>query len=212
MDAADALIAVARELALAGHLPATSGNVSVRTGEDDDTIWLTASGRDKGRLVRDDLLRVDLATGTVVGTAGRAEGGRPSAETGLHLQRYRAVPETGAVLHVHDRPGTALTMHDPSPVLRLAGYELLKALNGIGTHDAVVELPVFDNTQDIDALAADVEAATAAGRIVHGYLIRGHGLYAWGRDLPEATRHLQALLFLLEVELDRRRMGWTPPA
>lgn len=210
MDAADALIAVARELATAGHLPATSGNLSVRTGDDDGTVWLTASGRHKGHLVRDDLLRVDLSDGSVRGTAGGAAGGRPSAETGLHLQRYRAVPETGAVLHVHDRAGTALTMADPAPVLRLAGFELLKALEGIHTHDTVLELPVFDNTQDIDALAAEVDVATADGRVTHGYLIRGHGLYAWGRDLPAASRHLEALLFLLDVELDRRRIGWTP--
>ncbi len=208
MDAADALIAVAARLAAAGNLPATSGNLSVRTGDPDGTIWLTRSGRDKGHLVRDDLLRVDVGTGEVIGTAGTAAWGKPSAETGLHLQRYRAVPSTGAVLHVHDPAGTALTMAAPGEeALVLEGYELLKALDGIATHATRVTLPVFPNTQDIEALATDVDAATRDGRVPHGYLIRGHGLYAWGDTLADASRHLDALLFLLGVELDRRRIA-----
>lgn len=197
MDAADALIATAHALAAAGHLPATSGNLSARASDTD--IWLTASGRHKGRLTHGDLLRVAIDGGTVV------EGlGRPSAETALHLQRYRAVPATGAVLHVHDRFGTALTMADGAGEIVLEGYELLKAIEGVRTHDARVVLPVFDNTQDIDALAAEVDVALDHGRGLHGYLIRGHGLYTWGPTVEVAGRHVEALLFLLEVEWMRR--------
>jgi methylthioribulose-1-phosphate dehydratase len=29
-------------------------------------------------------------------------------------------------------------------------------------------------------------------------LIAGHGLYAWGADLPQARRHVEILEFLLE--------------
>jgi len=39
-----------------------------------------------------------------------------------------------------------------------------------------------------------------------GYLIDGHGLYAWGRDMPEARRHLEAFEFLLGCELELRRL------
>ena len=31
-----------------------------------------------------------------------------------------------------------------------------------------------------------------------GYLIRRHGLYTWGKDLEEATRHIEVIEFLLE--------------
>ena len=40
-----------------------------------------------------------------------------------------------------------------------------------------------------------------------GYLIAGHGLYAWGRDIAEARRHLDAFEFMLGCELELRRMG-----
>jgi methylthioribulose-1-phosphate dehydratase len=31
-------------------------------------------------------------------------------------------------------------------------------------------------------------------------------MYTWGRDMPEARRHLEALEFLLGCELDLRRL------
>jgi methylthioribulose-1-phosphate dehydratase len=33
----------------------------------------------------------------------------------------------------------------------------------------------------------------------HGFLIRGCGLYTWGRDLDEARRHVESFEFLFEV-------------
>ncbi|MET1163044.1 MAG: class II aldolase/adducin family protein, partial [Pseudoxanthomonas sp.] len=39
------------------------------------------------------------------------------------------------------------------------------------------------------------------------YLIDGHGLYAWGRDMAEARRHLEAFEFLFHCELELRKLG-----
>jgi methylthioribulose-1-phosphate dehydratase len=50
-----------------------------------------------------------------------------------------------------------------------------------------------------------VEALFDAGPL-SGYLIAGHGLYAWGRDLAEARRHLEAFEFMLACELEPRRL------
>jgi methylthioribulose-1-phosphate dehydratase len=36
-----------------------------------------------------------------------------------------------------------------------------------------------------------------------GYLIAGHGLYTWGRDVEEAQRHLDAFEFLLTAEMTK---------
>ena len=49
----------------------------------------------------------------------------------------------------------------------------------------------------------------ASGKPLHGYLIDGHGIYAWGRDMPEARRHLEAFEFLLACELDLLRLRGT---
>lgn len=193
----DALILHTGELARLGQTPATSSNFSMRL--DADHAVITVSGRDKGRLVSEDFMVVDLD--------GRAVGSdhRPSAETGLHTQLYRRFPDLGCVLHTHSHNQTvASRLFARRGYLRLAGYELLKALAGNDTHDTAVELPVLPNSQDIPALAARVEQLLDAGP--HwGYLIEGHGLYAWGRDMTEARRHLDAFEFLLGCELHLQR-------
>src|SRR4051812_18738239 len=94
-DLAEEIIVNVRELALAGLTPATSSNFSRRLDERHAAI--TVSGRDKGRLVEDDIMVVDL-DGQAVGDARR-----PSAETLLHAQLYRRFAEIGCVLHTHSK-------------------------------------------------------------------------------------------------------------
>jgi methylthioribulose-1-phosphate dehydratase len=140
--------------------------------------------------------------------AGRAitPEARPSAETLLHCQLYRLFSAVGAVVHGHSIPGTVLSMLEPGPRLRFAGYELLKAFEGQSTHDATLDLPLFDNDQDIARLAAHVEPALHQGLSL-GYLIRGHGVYVWGPSMPVALARLEGLEFLLACELERRKLG-----
>jgi methylthioribulose-1-phosphate dehydratase len=68
-----------------------------------------------------------------------------------------------------------------------------------------LDLPVFANDQDIPRLAAAVEPVLAAGTPL-GYLIRGHGVYVWGPDMPMALARLEGLEFLLACELERRKL------
>jgi methylthioribulose-1-phosphate dehydratase len=58
---------------------------------------------------------------------------------------------------------------------------------------------VIDNDQDWERAAPGVERMLAEQPALHGFLIRGHGLYTWGRDLDEAQRHLEVLEFLIEL-------------
>ena len=193
------LIVNTAELARAGLTPATSSNFSMRL--DDRHAAITVSGRDKGRLTDGDFLVVDF-DGRPVATDKR-----PSAETLLHTQLYRRFPEIGCVLHTHSQHQTvASRFFAAQGHIRLEGYELLKAFRGNATHEMAIELPVLPNSQDIPALAAQVEALLDAGPL-WGYLIEGHGLYAWGVDMAEARRHLDAFEFLIACELDLRRLA-----
>jgi methylthioribulose-1-phosphate dehydratase len=189
----------AGSLAARGWAPATAGNFSARIDERHATI--TVSGRDKGQLTERDFLLLDLDGRIVDGH------GRPSAETPLHLQLYRQDAAIGAVLHTHSPNQTlAGRVLAHGGAIRFAGYELLKAFDGINTHEASVELPVLANTQDMDALAHAVDTRLAHGGPYYGYLIDGHGIYAWGCDLAIAMRHLQAFDFLLGCEMESRRL------
>jgi len=192
------IVTAARELAAQGWTPATSSNFSMRLDEAHAAI--TVSGLDKGRLTEDGVMVVDL-DGRPVATEQR-----PSAETVLHTRLYRRDADIGCVLHTHSLVQTvASRVFAPSGGVRLEGYELAKAIAGTTTHEAVIELPVLANSQDMPATAGQVEALLDAGPL-SGYLIAGHGLYAWGRDLAEAWRHLEAFEFMLACELELRRL------
>lgn len=189
-----ALVTACRWIGAQGWAPATGGNMSVR--ENDVRCWLSESGKDKGSLTADDFIPVDIATGSA------PPGRRPSAETGLHTLIYRLYPQAGAVLHVHTVNATVLSRLEKSPVLILQGYEMQKSLRGQSTHLENVCLPLFDNDQNIDALARRIAEAEYPPQ--YGFLLRGHGLTCWGRDVAEARRHLEGLEFLFECELRLR--------
>jgi methylthioribulose-1-phosphate dehydratase len=196
---ADAIADAARELSTLGWTPATSSNFSMRV--DTDHAAITISGRHKGRLGRDDIMLIDL-NGHAVGTDAR-----PSAETALHTQIYRRWPEMNVVLHTHSRTqSVASRLFAAEGSVRLQGWELQKAITGYHTHESVLEIPVFPNTQHMPELVARVDAWLDAGKPLHAYLIDGHGIYTWGRDMAETQRHLEALEFLLGCELDLKKL------
>ena len=187
------LIAAGRDFARRGWVPATSGNLSCRL--DARTMVVTLSGRDKGALAPEDFVAIDIAAPPPVGV---------SAEAPLHALMYRRDPAIGAVLHVHSPTATLASLEfEAAGAVALEGYEMLKALAGVRTHATRIEVPVFANDQDIPALAARVEPRLAPG--LWGYLIAGHGLYAWGKDVAEARRHVEAFDFLLACERERTR-------
>ena len=193
------IITNVRELAQLGWTPATSSNFSERL--DDRHAAITVSGRDKGKLTEADIMVVDF-DGKAIGSEHR-----PSAETLLHTQLYRRFADIGCILHTHSQNQTvASRLFAADGHVRLADYELLKAFRGNETHDTTLDLPVLPNSQHMPTLAAQVETLLDAGPM-WGYLIDGHGLYAWGRDMADARRHLDAFEFLLGCELDLRRLS-----
>ncbi|MFC5568672.1 methylthioribulose 1-phosphate dehydratase [Lysobacter yangpyeongensis] len=192
------IIVNVRELSARGWTPATSSNFSQRI--DAHHVAITVSGRDKGKLTESDIMVVDV-DGRPVATELKS-----SAETLLHTQLYKRFPDIGCVLHTHSHNQTvASRLYAGMGHVHLEGYELLKAFSGNTTHDTEIDVPVFANTQDMHTLAAQVDALLDR-QPLWGYLIDGHGLYAWGRDMAEARRHLEAFEFLLGCELDLRRL------
>lgn len=191
--AAQALCDYGRILYSRGWSPATSSNYSVRLNE--QCCALTSSGKHKGELTPADIL--------VVNWKGHAlTPGKPSAETLLHTQLYQRDPAIGAVLHTHSPLAVVLSQIWPHNQLQLSGWELQKAFAGETTHEDTLSFPLFANDQDIARLAAEVEQHMNNEGQGHAYLIRGHGVYTWGKDLAECFRHLEALENLLGYQLE----------
>ena len=187
---AKALCGAMGEIHRRGWCDGTGGNFSCVLEADPIRLLMAPSGVHKGSVAPIDLIQVNREGHVVLGN------GKASAETALHLEIVKTCG-AGAVLHTHSQAGTLLSQWAcRQGRLELSGLEMLKGLDGIKTHDCSVDVPVLANNQNLSELSA--QARPLLRDAPHGLLIAGHGLYAWGRNLGSAMRHLEILEFLLE--------------
>ena len=192
---------IARRLAEAGRrfdargwVLGTSGNFSAVITRDPLRLAITASGAWKGDLTAADILEMDADS-----NAAQAGSPRPSAEARLHLEIVR-VRGAGAVLHTHSLWSTLLSdRHAAAGGLAIEGYEMLKGLEGVATHEHREWIPIIENDQDMVRLAGRVRDTLAGHPKCHALLLRRHGLYTWGETLSQAVRHVEIVEFLLEA-------------
>ena len=203
------LAELARSAYLRGWALGTSGNFSAVAALEPLRLLITPSGVDKGAVRGEHIVEVN-AGGRMVGGPGAAGGGKPSAETSLHLAIVRA-RGARAISHTHSVWSTLVS--DAAAAaggLAIEGYEMLKGLQGVTTHAHREWLPLIENSQDWAAEVPRVEDLLRRHPESHGLLIRRHGLYTWGRDLDELKRHVEVLEFLLEVVGRRGEAGGQP--
>jgi len=199
-DAAEELVRLGTDFHRRGWMLGTSGNLSAVLSRDPLRLAITASSIDKGRMNTGQILEID-AEGKIIRNAA----GRPSAETLLHLEVVRSTG-AAAVMHTHSVWTTVLSdYHFADGGFAIQGYEMLKGLENIQTHEHREWIPVFENTQDMAALASQVREFVKSRPEIHGLLVRRHGMYTWGKDLASAARHVEILEFLLEA-VGRRKM------
>ncbi|OGH00505.1 MAG: methylthioribulose-1-phosphate dehydratase [Candidatus Lambdaproteobacteria bacterium RIFOXYD1_FULL_56_27] len=199
-----ALAQLVRSLNQGGHNPATSGNYSLRSQARPGFCLVSESGVDKALFKEENLLWVDQRTGGLEPSLA-AQGKKPSDETLVHLGIYK-VTGANCILHSHLLESLLFAeLHPKTEVIWLEGLELLKGFAGVKTHEAKIPLFCFENTQDIGALSARIEADLVAAPQTYGLLLRGHGLYVWGNSVKEAKRHLEVFeyLFRYYVHLNR---------
>jgi methylthioribulose-1-phosphate dehydratase len=171
----------------------TSGNFSAVVSREPLRLAITSTGLDKGGLTAAQFLEMDEEANVISGD------GRPSAEALLHLAIVTGV-NAGAVLHTHSVWSTVLSgTHAAQGGIALEGFEMLKGLEGVRTHKHREWLPILENSQDMVELAGRVSKVLDESPGIHGFLLKEHGLYTWGKSLHEAKRHVEILEFLMEV-------------
>jgi methylthioribulose-1-phosphate dehydratase len=196
---ATALADLGQRLYARGWALGTSGNFSAVVSRRPLRLAITASGLDKRTLRASDILTVDVE--------GKALGrrGRPSAETLLHLTIAR-LRGAGAVVHTHSVHSTVLSdVHGEAGGFHIHGYEMLKGLSGVTSHEHREWIPILENDQDMPRLAGVLERTLATRPAAHAVLLRRHGMYTWGETLAEAERHTEILEFLFETLVRRSR-------
>lgn len=183
-----------REFYRRGWALGTSGNFSMLLARKPLRLCMTAAGNEKSTLDETNFLELDDDAEILQGF------GTPSDEKLLHLTIYRLRPRARCILYSHSVRGTVLS--DENYVegsLRFHGFEILKGLSGVTTHDHTEVVPIVENSQDQLALSHVIGNVLHENADVHGILIRKHGLFAWGETVAEARRHVEILEFLFEV-------------
>lgn len=193
-EIASGLAVVAKAFHARGWLLGTSGNLSAVVQREPLRLAMSPSGVDKGELRPEQLLSIDENARIV-----SAHNGKPSDESLLHLRIVKD-RSAGAVLHTHSVWNTILSdFYATEGGVTIEGYEMLKGLQGVRTHEHTEFLPIIENSQDMPVLAELVGQTLDKHREAHGFLLRRHGLYSWGNSLAEAKRHIEILEFLLET-------------
>ena len=194
-----ALADLGQRLYARGWVLGTSGNFSEVVSRRPLRLAITASGLNKRTLRPSDILTVD-GNGK---TATRR--GRPSAETLLHVTIARLCG-AGAVVHTHSIHSTVLSdVHADAGGFHIQGYEMLKGLAGVSSHEHREWIPILENDQDMPRLAAVLERTLLDQPAAHAVLLRRHGMYTWGETLDDAERHVEILEFLFETLVRRSR-------
>jgi len=197
------LASIAGEFHLHGWLMGTSGNLSAVVNRDPLHLAMSPSGVDKGELSHAQILMIDEHAQIIVideqGPAVSDQPAKPSDESPLHV-RIAKERGAGAVLHTHSIWNTILSdLYAADGGVAIEGYEMLKGLQGVSTHLHREWLPIIENSQDMSTLANSISEVLKQHEHAHGFLLRRHGLYSWGKDLAQAKRHVEILEFLLEA-------------
>jgi methylthioribulose-1-phosphate dehydratase len=200
---AQRLVEIGQRFDARGWVLGTSGNFSVVLKREPLRLAITASGAAKGVLTAAQVLEIDAA-----GRSARSTKSRPSAEARLHVEIVN-VRGAGAVLHTHSMWSTLLSdRHAGAGGLAIEGYEMLKGLEGVTTHEHSEWIPVLDNDQDLTRLAGSVRETLQRHPASHAFLLRRHGMYTWGETLSQAVRHVEIVEFLLEAVARTEEVAW----
>ena len=183
-----------REFYDRGWALGTSGNFSILLARKPLRLCITSAGNEKATLDETNFLELDDDAEILQGF------GRPSDESLLHLTIYRLRPRARCILYTHSVWGTILSdLMYVDGAITLHGYEVLKGLSGVETHDHTEVVPIIENSQDQIAQSHVLQNVLLEAGDIHGIYIRRHGLFAWGETVAEARRHGEIFEHLFEV-------------
>lgn len=180
MDTKKKLCKIGEKMKEAGLVAACDGNISFRNPN--GTIVITPSGLPKGELKPSQLLVMDISGKIIKGE------GKPSSETPLHLEIYKARPDVNAIIHAHPIVATAVTVAGltfPSTIVTEGAIVLGKSV-------PTVPYAAPGSTELGKACAEYAKK-------VNVFLMERHGATALGKDLKEALYRMETLEAVAKV-------------
>ena len=201
-DPRPALIEASRQFYQLGWMAGTAGNLSARV--EDGSFWITASGKQKGKLSEDDFVRVSPA-GELLETPKPEN--KPSAETSIHRAIYSGFPDAIACYHVHSVEAKLVTNFVDGNKLPLPPIEMLKGFGIWEEHPRVV-MPVFENYLEVPKIADEILSRFHKDPPdVPALLIRNHGVTVWGKSASQAENYIELAEYIFRYIVAARQVG-----
>lgn len=201
-DPRQSLIYASRQFHQLGWMAGTAGNLSAKMP--DNSFWITASGKQKGKLVTEDFVRISL-TGEILENPDPKN--KPSAETSIHQAIYSLFPEANACYHVHSVEAKLVSNFIDHEQLPLPPIEMLKGL-GIWQENPKVYLPVFENYLEVPRISEDIiQRFKQASPDVPALLIRNHGVTVWATSPEAAENHIELVEYIFRYIVAARQAG-----
>ncbi len=185
-----------------GWASGTGGGISIRR---DNQIYMAPSGVQKERLSIEDVFVLDLE-GDVLQPAKnlslKVSECKPLFMHAFHLRN------AGAVLHSHSLNAMAVTwLYDTH--FRISNHEMQKGIEGTGAFDTL-EVPIIPNTPKEHQLSDAIEQAIRENPKTQAVLVRGHGVYVWGKDWVQAKTQAECYDYLFEAAVKLKQLGLDP--
>jgi methylthioribulose-1-phosphate dehydratase len=175
-----------------GWMMGTAGNLSAKISS--ESFWITASAQNKGALTPQQFLRLHT-NGKILERPISSL--NPSAETSIHIAAYDLFPSIHACLHVHMLESNWVC--DDQPKTDLITLPNLEMLKGLGWKQGSAKILVTENHTDVPQIAQDMRSFYTQNHnqfIVPGFLIRGHGITAWGNSITQARNRIELFSYI----------------
>ncbi|MCA9951092.1 MAG: class II aldolase/adducin family protein, partial [Anaerolineales bacterium] len=165
----------------------SGGNLSIK--DDNDDIWITPSGIDKGKLTPKDMMCVK-ADGTIEGPH------KPSSEFPFHRAIYHLRPDMNAIVHAHPPALVAFSI-----VRQIPDTHIIPQANRVcgPVGYAPYALPGSEK------LGENIAATFAEGYNI--VILENHGMAAGGANLLDAFHRLETLDFCARTLIRARALG-----
>ncbi|MBP9643058.1 MAG: L-ribulose-5-phosphate 4-epimerase [Budvicia sp.] len=152
-------------------------------------VVIKPSGVEYAGMTADDMVVVELATGSVV------EGNKkPSSDTATHLALYRKFNAIGGIVHTHSRHATIWSQAG----LDLPAWGTTHADYFYGAVPCTRRMTANEIAGEYEHLTGEVIIETFVKRNIDpmqvpAVLVNSHGPFAWGKDAADAVHNAVVL-------------------
>lgn len=168
MDIREKLVDAGRKLYNTGLVAGTSGNISIRNPDKEDSFFITPSSMSYNEITKDDIVEINSKGEPYI------KGQRPSSEWKMHISVYEKYPKYNAIVHTHSTFATAMAVvYEDIPLILV---EMRPYLGG-----------------DLKVAPFKPAGSEELGEVILPYLedrnsclLGNHGTISCGKDIEEA--------------------------